>query len=106
MTTSSKSPTTERTGVGVTQAIDVEKAMSEPLKTACRDNPHLFDYISSLSISEIGMPEYVPELSRKMGDNKQPNIIYPVKYKGVFVHILANKDDVRNQYIPIEPSTT
>jgi flagellar protein FlaI len=80
--------------------------MPESLKTVCRENPHLFDYISGLPLSEIGMPEYVPELSRKMGDNKKPNYIYPAHYKGVFVHVLFDSTDVRNHYIPIEPSTT
>lgn len=51
------------------------------------------------------MPEFAPELSRKMGENKQPNYIYPVHCKGVFIHVLFDNDDVRNQYIPIEPST-
>jgi flagellar protein FlaI len=85
------------------QVLDEE--MPELLKTACHENPHLFDYVASLPISEIGMPEYVPELTRKLGDNKQPNVIYPVNRSNVFVHILFDKDDIRNRYIPIEPST-
>ena len=34
---------------------------------------------------------------------KSPNIIYPVN-ETTFVHILPDPDDVRNYYIPIEPS--
>jgi flagellar protein FlaI len=49
------------------------------------------------------MPEYYPELSRKMGDIKKPNLIYPAHRNGVFIHILFNKDGDRNYYIPIEP---
>jgi len=105
MTTGVQSSTTEKAKERGARNSDIETAMSEPLRAACRDNPHLFDYIGGLPVAEIGMPEYVPALSRKMGDNKKPNIIYPVNYKGVFVHILYNENDVRNKYIPIEPST-
>jgi flagellar protein FlaI len=39
-----------------------------------------------------------------MGGSKQPNFIYPVHRKNVFIHILFDNNDVRNKYIPIEPS--
>jgi flagellar protein FlaI len=83
----------------------LEEEIPEPLRTVCRENPHLFDYVKTLPISEIGMPEYTPELTRKLGENKQPNVIYPVNRNNVFVHILFDKDDIRNSYIPVEPST-
>jgi archaeal flagellar protein FlaI len=67
------------------------------------ENPHLRAYISRLPLAEIGMPEYCPELTRKMGDNKKPNLIYPAHKGGVFIHILFNKSFERNYYIPIEP---
>jgi flagellar protein FlaI len=38
-----------------------------------------------------------------MGDNKKPNLIYPAHKRGVFIHILFNKNWDRNNYIPIEP---
>lgn len=106
MTTTAQPSIPERTRESVSRSVDIEQSMPESLKNACQENPHLFDYISSLPLSETGMPEFVPELSRKMGDSKQPNYIYPVNYKGVFVHILFDSEGVRNQYIPIEPSTT
>ncbi len=84
--------------------LDIE-AMVEPLKTACIENPHLFDYINGLPLEEIGMPEYAPELSRKMGESKQPNFIYPAHHKNVFIHVLFDSNDVRSKYIPIEPAT-
>ena len=83
----------------------LEEEIPEPLRTVCRENPHLFDYVKTLPITEIGMPEYAPELTRKLGENKQPNVIYPVNRNNVFVHILFDKDDIRNSYIPVEPST-
>jgi archaeal flagellar protein FlaI len=67
------------------------------------DNPHLLAYLTKLPLSEIGMPQYCPELTRKMGDIKKPNLIYPVHKAGVFVHILFNRNLDRNYYIPIEP---
>jgi len=79
--------------------------MSEALKKACDDNPHLLEYVAGLPAS-IGMPEYAAELTRKMGENKQPNIIYATNRSGVFIHILFDPDDVRNRYIPIEPIST
>ena len=105
MSTSTQPSIAERTSDSVSRHLDIEESMPESLKTVCRENPHLFDYVSGLPLSEIGMPEFVPELSRKMGDNKKPNYIYPAHFKGVFVHVLFDSDDVRNQYIPIEPST-
>jgi flagellar protein FlaI len=85
---------------------DLNQALPGPLKEACEKNPHLFEYVSRLPLTKIGMPQYVPELSRKMGENKQPNIIYPVHRNAVFVHILYDQTDVRNRYIPIEPTST
>jgi flagellar protein FlaI len=78
--------------------------MPEPLKSVCDENPHLFDYLRSLPISEIGMPQYAPELTRRIGENKQPNVIYPTNRNHVFIHVLADPNDVRNLYIPVEPS--
>ena len=104
MPTNTQPSITEKTSDSVSRRLDIEEGMPEALKTVCKENLHLFEYISGLPLSEIGMPEFVPELSRKMGDNKQPNYIYPVHLKGVFIHVLFNSADVRNQYITIEPS--
>ncbi len=58
-------------------------------------------YLCYVPVSEIGIPDYAPELTRKLGDNKQPNLIYPTHRDAVFVHIMPGPD--RNHYIPIEP---
>jgi flagellar protein FlaI len=78
-------------------------SMSPELKKVSEDNPHLLEYLSLLPISEIGMPQYHPELSRKLGETKEPNIIYPTERAGVFIHILFSKEKDRNHYIPVEP---
>ncbi len=82
---------------------DMLVKIPEAFQTVLDDNPHLYQYIMQLPLSEIGMPEYYPELTRKMGDNKKPNLVYPVHRKGVFIHILFNQNLDRNHYIPIEP---
>jgi archaeal flagellar protein FlaI len=64
--------------------------------------PHLMEYLHRVPISEYGAPEYYPEISRKMGDIKDPNLIYPVGH-GTYVHILPDPQDGRNYYIAIEP---
>jgi flagellar protein FlaI len=79
------------------------ESMPPELKEVSQDNPHLLEYLSMLPISEIGLPQYHPELSRKLGEAKEPNIIYPTERAGVFIHILFSKEKDRNHYIPVEP---
>jgi flagellar protein FlaI len=55
---------------------EVYEKLSEPLKEVARNKPHVLDYICMLPISEIGIPEYYPELNRKLGDVRSPNLIY------------------------------
>jgi archaeal flagellar protein FlaI len=80
--------------------------LPEGLREVAEANPRLFEYISWLPISKIGVPEYAADLTRAMGDNKSPNIIYPVKQHGIFVHILFDDSGFRHNYIQIEPTTT
>jgi len=83
---------------------DLSDGLPEDFKKVLAENSHLREYISQLPLPEIGMPEYCLELTRKMGDNKKPNLIYPAHKNGVFIHILFNKNRERNYYIPIEPT--
>ena len=85
---------------------DPGQAMPEALKQACQENPHLLEYLNRLPISRIGMPEYLPELSRRAAERKEPNLIYPVGRNGMFVHILYDEKGDRHNYIPIEPTTS
>jgi archaeal flagellar protein FlaI len=75
----------------------------ESFQKVIEENPHLGAYLRQLNLAQIGIPEYCPELTRKMGENKKPNLIYPAHRKGVFIHILYNTNWDRNHYIPIEP---
>jgi len=66
-------------------------------------SPHLLEYLHVFPVSTYGLPLFVPELSGDLRSLKNPNLIYPVN-ESTFVHILRDPDDVRNYYIPIEPS--
>ena len=67
------------------------------------ENHHVLDYIHMLPLDDIGIPTFYPELSRDLKKIKTPNLIYPVG-GGVSVHIYPDKTDVRDYYIPIEPT--
>ena len=85
---------------------DLFKELSPALQEVIATNHHLLEYLHMLPISKIGIPAYYPKPSRKLGDEKMPNLIYPTKRKGLFIHILYNANDNRNSYIPIEPCLT
>ncbi|HTY81769.1 MAG TPA: type II/IV secretion system ATPase subunit [Dehalococcoidales bacterium] len=70
---------------------------------ACKDSPHLLQYVHMLPVEKIGMPQYCEKVGRAQKGNKNPNLIYNVG-GGVFVHILANHEDIRNNYIAVEPN--
>ncbi len=80
---------------------DIFNNLPDDLKKVTEEHPHVLAYLSRMPFEEFGIPQYAPELNRKMGDNKRPNIIYPAHRNAVFIHILPGED--RNHYIPIEP---
>jgi archaeal flagellar protein FlaI len=81
---------------------DVFNDLPDELKKVTGEYPHVLAYLSRMPFAEFGIPQYAPELNRKMGDIKRPNIIYPAHRNAVFIHILPGED--RNHYIPIEPN--
>jgi len=85
---------------------ELGEMLPEGLREAAEQNPHLFEYLSWLPISRIGVPEYYPVLTKKLADSRTPNLIYPIKQTGIFIHILFDEEGSRNYYIPIEPTTT
>lgn len=72
------------------------------LQAESSQHQHLWDYLHSLPLEELGVPDYHTELSRSMSDIKKPNIVYPVG-DGIYVHISPNNVDARHNYIAIEP---
>ena len=78
------------------------RQLPEALQEQSIDQDHLWEYLHTLPIEEIGVPAYHPRLSRNM-DLGNRNLIYPLG-KGVFVHLYPDTSDSRDYYIAIEPS--
>jgi len=85
---------------------ELYKILPPPFQEAAESSPCLLDYLQQVPLAQVGIPQYYPELSRKMGDTKEPNLIYPTKRGDIFVHILVDTKDSRNYYIPVEPTLT
>ncbi len=82
----------------------IYKLLPEKMKKEVEKNPHLLEYLHILPIEKIGIPKFVSKLDRKkQGVLENPNLIYPVD-GSIYIHIYPNKNDVRNYYIPIEPT--
>lgn len=80
----------------------VVQMLPKNLQEEVESSGHLLDYIHGLELEILGVPEYHPELDRRLGDMKNPNIIYPVG-GGLYIHIQPDPTDARNLYCAIEP---
>ncbi len=75
--------------------------MNSEFDEALRRNPHLAEYLNNFQKINNTSPLFVSQLSREMGLEKTPNIIYPVG-DPIFIHIYGEPEkDI--QYIVIEP---
>ena len=82
----------------------IYRLLPKDMKKEVEKNLHLLEYIHILPIDKIGIPKFTPKLDRKKhGELENPNLIYPADEK-IYVHIYPDKNDVRNFYIPIEPT--
>jgi flagellar protein FlaI len=72
-------------------------------KEYVKASPHLLEYLHTFPVNTYGIPLFLSELKKDLRTMKSPNLIYPVN-ETTFIHILPDPDDVRNFYIPIEPS--
>lgn len=72
------------------------------MQQVCRTQSHVLEYLHRLPLEEIGIPQYYEELSRKLGDLKQRNLMYPVS-DNVLVHVWSGTSGERDIYIPVEP---
>jgi flagellar protein FlaI len=86
-----------------TERCPVFSKLSEELQEVCKENPHLLQYIHCIPENGNGSPDYYEKVTRSLKGTKNPNLIYQVG-DGVFIHIFANLNDVRDYYIAIEPS--
>ena len=79
------------------------KMLPANAKEYVKNNPHLLEYLHTFPVNTYGIPLFFSELKKDLRTMESPNIIYPVN-DTTFIHILPDPDDVRNFYIPIEPS--
>jgi len=79
------------------------RALPPAMQEACQQNVHLLEYLHLIPIEETGVPQYYPTLSRKLGDLKHRNLLYPVS-PDVVIHVLSSPNEGRDLYIPVEPS--
>jgi len=79
------------------------KMLPANAKDYVKASPHLLEYLHTFPVNTYGIPLFLSELKKDLRSMESPNIIYPVN-DTTFVHILPDPDDVRNFYIPIEPS--
>lgn len=80
------------------------RLLPDELQKRVRKEAHLGRYLHILPMREYGPPKFFPQLSRKMRGMKNPNLLYPVG-EGVYIHIYPDPNDIRDYYIPVEPST-
>jgi archaeal flagellar protein FlaI len=80
--------------------------LPQPLQAVAQEHSFLFDYLRALPVEEIGIPTYVPKLSRSMSKLKVRNLIYPTNAQNLFIHIYPDSTGARDFYIPIEPLLT
>lgn len=73
------------------------------LQEVCKENLHLLQYLCILPSDKTGIPQYYEKVTRALKGTKDPNLLYDVG-NGVFVHILANPEDIRDYYVAVEPS--
>ena len=79
------------------------KMLPANAKDYVKASPHLLEYLHTFPVNTYGIPLFLSELKKDLRKMESPNIIYPVN-ETTFIHILPDPDDVRNYYIPIEPS--
>ncbi len=88
-------------GVNITSCPTYGQLTPE-LQEQCQTKLHLLQYLHALPLDEIGMPQYYSKLNRSLKSVKNRNLIYLVDDE-ILIHILANTEDIRDHYIPIEP---
>ncbi len=82
----------------------IYKLLPDRMKKEVEKNLHLLEYLHILPLDKIGIPKFAPKLDRKKhGDLDRPNLIYPADEQ-IYIHVYPDKNDMRNFYIPIEPT--
>ena len=76
--------------------------LPQVLQEVCQKKLFLLQYLHGIPLSQIGVPQYTQKINRSMKTIKNRNLIYQADEE-IFIHILANPEDIRDFYIPIEP---
>jgi flagellar protein FlaI len=97
-------PAADDHGAGGAAQCPIHNLLSPDLRTEAERAPHLMAYLHRVPMGEFGVPAFYPQISRKLSDLKDPNLIYPVGPQS-FVHIFPDPAEARNWYIAIEPTT-
>ena len=74
------------------------------LKKAMRKNPHLLEYVQEFVRRHRSPPEFHPVVERKMGDEQQVNVIYPIG-DPLFVHVFSTTN-IPLSYKSVQPVMT
>ena len=79
------------------------RMLPAPLQEESRARPHLWSYLHSLRVDEVGVPDYTQLLDDSHRQLDRVNLLYPTGDE-LFVHIKHDMADARDDYHPIEPS--
>ena len=79
------------------------RMLPSTLQQESRSTPHLWSYLHSIRVDEVGVPEFTASLEERHKDLAKPNLVYPVG-KGIFIHILSDQNDARDDYLTVEPN--
>ncbi len=79
--------------------------LPDELRNVGTEKTFLLQYLHMLPIEEIGVPKYYEKPPKSLGDERNPNFIYPTQ-GNTFVHIYPQPTSDRHMYIPIEPNLT
>ena len=79
------------------------RMLPAPLQEESKARPHLWSYLHSLRVDEVGVPDYTQLLDDSHRQVASPNLLYPTGDE-LFAHIKHDMADARDDYHPIEPS--
>ena len=103
----------DRTAVGLTAEQERVSMTASPLFQSLPPdiqeqvflNLHLWNYLEGLDPEEVGIPEFVPRLSKNLKSDSLNNFLYPVGNR-VFIHLYTAEGEARDRYIAIEPASS
>ena len=84
-------------------ACTLYKMLPKAMQQSSRQDTHLLEYLHQIPVDKVGIPEYYQELSGKLGDKDNLNLIYPVE-GGLYIHIMDDPEGGRAYYIAVEPT--